>query len=252
MKCASVHQKSMLLLAFLSIGGWTDVTLAGPAPKGPPSSTISAPSMSSSSSGGKGRRSFILTPLSANIGEGAIKGEFNLGGNGGLTIELAGMGKRDIYTKKESEEHNGDTLILERGAEYSLHYARYANSAAMSGAYWSLGAGYRAMETHWNRTPDGSLTLNSGVTRDEDGRVFHSIDGRGTTGHARAGYRYVAESWPFAAGAFAGVRHFNNEFKDNKDDLEKGAAATPDADLQAMKRRFTTGLELGLELGIAF
>ncbi len=219
------------------------------APGGPPSSTINS---SSSRSGGKGYRTFILTPLSAGMGESSFKGEYNLGGAGGLTLELTGIGKRDIYSDKEIEDHNGDTFVLEKGSEIGLHYAYYANGTAMSGGYWSVGAGLRTMETRWNRTPTGELALNADAVRDADGRIRHNVIGKGAAGHARAGYRYVAANWPFAAGAFAGLRHFDGQFEDDNKELTDGSAATPEVDREAMRRRFMSGLELGLELGFAF
>ncbi len=189
----------------------------------------------------------VTLPLVSFGRESVIKGEWNLRGRGSLGLELNMMSENEIYSDKEMEENNGDTLMM-KGSQFALLYSQYSNPKMLSGGYWAIGVGYRQVKATWEQTP----ALNQdvlGATLSSEGRVTHALAGSGPTGHARFGYRYVAESIPFSAGAYLGLRHFQSTMKDVD---QAGAVQTSAEDLTGLQRRMMSHLEPGIELGLAF
>jgi hypothetical protein len=110
------------------------------------------------------------------------------------------------------------------------------------------------MDVVWKKPPGEGYSLESSEQIDESGRMTHRMVGTGMTGHGRIGYRYVGESFPFIAGTFFGIRHFESKFEDKEaraSDETPSTASTDDDRIQ-MKRTFMTRPELALELGLAF
>jgi hypothetical protein len=198
---------------------------------------------------GGGYRSMNLTlPIVSFGGEAVTKAEWNIKGRGALGLELNLMSENEMYTEKEMEEKNGDSLLM-KGSQLSLQYSQYGNPKRLSGGYWAIGIGYRQVKADWQETPN-SLTDLGGVSLNSEGKLRHSLSGSGPTAQARVGYRYVADSIPFSAGAYIGLRHFQNKMKDVE--LESGVVKTRLEDLGALERRTMSQLEPGIELGLAF
>lgn len=191
----------------------------------------------------------VSLPIVAFGGEGVSKFEMNLGGQGALGVEFAVQQESEFFTQKEVEEHNNDSLLM-KGTELSVLYSSYGNPKMLSGGFWSVGLGYRSMKATWYETP-GSLQNIDGISLTTEGKMQHDMATVGATARARIGYRYVATSIPFSAGAYIGVRHYQNKFKD-VGNAEEGASITPAEDLKGFERRMTSRLEPGIELGLSF
>jgi hypothetical protein len=189
---------------------------------------------------------FTLPPMVTLDGQAALKAEYNMMW-GGLSLEAISIveqeGLRDDEIKK-----TGDSRKF-KGGELALFYANYFNPAMMSGGYWAVGAGYRAVQSTWRRNA-ADLGLSNSDLADADGKVTQQLEGQGATGHVRAGYRWVAESIPFVFGIYGGVRHFAAQF-DNAETDQNLSQASED-ELQSIARRNATGLEAALEIGMAF
>ncbi|MCX6128566.1 MAG: hypothetical protein NTX25_05800 [Proteobacteria bacterium] len=189
----------------------------------------------------------VSLPIISFGRESVAKAEFNLHGQGSIGVELNVMGQSEIYSDKEVEEKNGDSLMM-KGSQLAILYSRFGNPKMLSGGYWSLGAGYRQVQADWQETPKLTQDIQS-ISLNSDGKMSHNIEGAGMTAHARTGYRYVAESVPFSVGAYLGMRHFQNKMRDTD---KEGAVPTNSADLEALQRRLTSRLETGVEIGLAF
>lgn len=199
---------------------------------------------------GNDEKSFNLAlPLVALGGESVLRAEYNMGQPGSLGLEFTLIQESELLSQREIEEQPGDSL-LQAGSELSLIYSSYVDKQLMSGFFWALGIGYRAMRLQWKRTPSLAFAP-TGMALDEQGRFQHSLRSVGVTGRARFGYRYVASSIPFSIGAYLGIRHFQNRFEDIEGE-EDDAVVTPEDDKQALQRRLTSSLEPGLEVGLAF
>jgi hypothetical protein len=150
-------------------------------------------------------------------------------------------------TQSQKEENEGGTMTLS-GNELSLSFSRYSQQNKMAGAYWSIGFGYRIVDLEWVRTPYDGLNTD-GLALNEEGKITHKMDGSGVTARAKVGYRYVAESIPFAIGAYVGLRHYENILSPVS---EGNFVPTPDDELVGLERRLMSSLEPGIEVGVAF
>ena len=125
-----------------------------------------------------------------------------------------------------------------------MTYSSYGNPKKMSGGYWTIGAGYRQLKADWLRT-----AVN-------DAKVRHLLKGSGGTVRGRIGYRLVGDSLPFTLGAYIGIRHYSNNFSDDLDEAgnrdSQASVSTPESEVIGLEKRFTSGLEPGLEFGMAF
>ena len=193
-------------------------------------------------------KDFVITlPIIAMGGEAQAKFEYNLSGSGSLGVELLIVQEGEVFTEDEVAEQNGDSLMV-KGSELALSYSSYSNVSKMSGGYWSLGLGYRQLQADWTRGPSEDFSP-VGVSLDGDGKFKHELNSSGATAHARVGYRYVANSFPLAIGAYVGIRHYQNQFEDRESDT---AISTPEVDQEGLSRRMMSALEPGVEVGMAF
>ncbi len=197
--------------------------------------------------GGNYKTMNLSLPIIAFGGESVTKAEWNLRGNGSLGIELNMMGESELYSDKEIEEKNGDSLMM-KASQVAILYSQYSKPKSLSGGYWTVGIGYRQVQGYWDQTPTANQDIQ-GASLNADGKVRHSLEGSGPTGQVRTGYRYVAESIPFSVGAYIGVRHFQSTMKDK---AESGTVTTTAEDLTSLQRRMMSHLEPGIELGLAF
>ena len=189
----------------------------------------------------------LTLPLIAFGGESVTKGEWNLRGNGSIGLELNMMSEGEMYSDKEIEEKNGDSLMM-KGSQVAVLYSQYSNPKSLSGGYWTLGVGYRQVKGTWDQTPTPDQDIQ-GASLNADGKVRHVLSGAGPTAQVRTGYRYVAESIPLSVGAYIGIRHFQSTIEDAE---ESGTVTTSAEDLTALQRRMMSHLEPGIELGLAF
>lgn len=209
-----------------------------------------------SSSGGANYRTFAFTiPVITFTGEQVARLEFNLGGLASLALEANFKPKNDEVHPDDALE-TGESLVS-KGRGFALLFSRYTDEAAMAGFYYAIGAGYREMNADWKVRPatddkEVDMTL---VQTDE--RLYHRAEMKGVTGHIRGGYRYVGTSIPLSVGLYMGLRHYQVGVRDEKrDNLSEGDEAAysdmTDSERERLRRRFTTKLEPGIEVGIAF
>ncbi|HYX32564.1 MAG TPA: hypothetical protein VE954_05580 [Oligoflexus sp.] len=204
--------------------------------------------VSSAAHAADNNKSMNLTlPLIAFGGESVTKAEWNLRGHGSLGLELNMMGESEMYSDKEIEEKNGDSLMM-KGSQVALLYSQYSKPKSLSGGYWTIGLGYRQVKGYWDQTPTANQDIQ-GASLNADGKVRHSLSGAGPTAQVRTGYRYVAESIPLSVGAYIGLRHFQSTMKDAE---ASGTVTTTAEDLTSLQRRMMSHLEPGIELGLAF
>lgn len=189
----------------------------------------------------------IGLPIVAMGGEAVAKGEWRLGKVGAIGLEWTSISDVDLMTQSQKEENEGDTMTLS-GNELSLSFSRYSQQKKMAGAYWSIGFGYRIVGLEWVRSPYDGLDTD-GLALNEEGKITHKMDGSGVTARAKVGYRYVAESIPFAIGAYVGLRHYENVLNPVS---EGNFVPTPDDELIGLERRLMSSLEPGIEVGVAF
>jgi hypothetical protein len=187
-------------------------------------------------------------PIVSFGGEGVTKFEMNLATHGALGVEVAIQQEAEFLSDKEMEETNNDSLMM-KGTEVSVVYSSYSNAKLLSGGFWSIGAGYRSMSALWLETPASTQKLE-GIALTTDGKVQHDLVSDGATARARMGYRYVASSVPFSAGAYIGVRHYQNKFKNKETD--NNSYQTASEDLRGLERRMMSRLEPGIEFGLSF
>lgn len=190
----------------------------------------------------------IGLPIVAMGGEAVAKGEWRLGKMGAIGLEWTSINDVDLMTNSEKDEKIGDSMNLS-GNELSLSFSRYSEPKKMSGAYWSAGLGYRMVDLKWVRSPFDGMNLEAAALN-EEGKITHKINGSGMTARAKVGYRYVAESIPFAIGAYVGLRHYENAL--TSADSENSEVVTPTKDLEGLERRLMSALEPGIEVGLAF
>lgn len=197
--------------------------------------------------GGTYKTMNLTLPLISLGGEAVTKAEWNLRGHGSIGVELSMMSESEMYSDREIEEKNGDSLMM-KASQLALLYSQYSKPKTLSGGYWMIGLGYRQVKGAWDQTPSSNLDIQ-GASLNADGKVRHALNGSGPTGHVRTGYRYVAESIPFSVGAYIGLRHFQAKMNDSE---ESGAVETSPEDLNSLQRRMMSNLEPGIELGLAF
>lgn len=186
----------------------------------------------------------ISLPIVSFDREAVTKFDFNLKGAGALGVELAVRSEAEVFTKSEIEEKNGESLMM-KGAELAITYSQFGNPKMMSGGFWGLGLGYRRIEADWQR---GALGQDEGGIGLSETSSTSELKGNGVTGHARVGYRYVAESVPLSVGAYIGLRHFQNKLEDKAGQT----AEVQEEEMKSLERRFMSQLEPGIEVGLAF
>lgn len=217
-----------------------------------------SPQMMESRDSGSAYRSFGLTmPVITVSKETVVRMEFNLGGQGAIAVEGSLKKKREEVGESKQEE-TGESLIAE-GKGLALFISRYSNGADMSGFYWGLGLGMREENLSWKVSAEkDDPQADYSLTNDKN-QFEHQILAKGTTGHLRIGFRYVAQTLPVAAGLYAGARHFQASAEDDdrkKDDQkqydESKSDPMTDSERDRIKRRIATTPEVGLEFGFAF
>lgn len=183
--------------------------------------------------------------------------EFNLAGQGALSIEGTMKKKRQEISEKEQQE-TGESLEAE-GYAAAMHISRYSSGMDMSGFFWSLGVGYREERLKWTVAPeDNDPQANFSLVNDKN--LFdHEATAKGTTGSLRVGYRFVGSSVPIIVGIYLGARHFQAGVEDAEakegDQASYDQNATDpmtDREKERLRRRVTTAPDAGLEVGFAF
>jgi hypothetical protein len=110
------------------------------------------------------------------------------------------------------------------------------------------------MQADWRKSPNESAPDQFGIA-DEDGKVNHRLDIKGTLLEGRFGYRYVADGG-FVAGIFLAITHHNNKVTDRDSVLEAEEgdhiAGVAEHDAYSLSRRSTSMGAPGFELGWAF
>ncbi len=200
-------------------------------------------------------RAFTMAlPLTINR-ESVGRLEFNLASKASLAVEANFKKEREEASDEAQEERNESMLAEGKGAALFVH--RYMDGAAMAGMYWGLGVGYRQETVRWRVQPDAAdKQVNLSLT-DKDRMLNHDAELKGTTGHMRVGYRYVAAELPFVIGGYVGGRHFQAGVQDGKQTAEAEEANVKQAPLtdsekERLRRKYTTKPEAGIELGITF
>lgn len=173
--------------------------------------------------------------------------EMNVSNVGSLALEGTYVSEGEEYSPTEVEEEKRS--LLSKGYGVSLHFARFTQPASMGGFYWSLGAGYRKMEATWVRPADEQYSLKGDEELDDDGRLVTRLDASGVTGHARGGYRYVADSYPFLVGIYLGFKHFESKYQDAD---ENPGTPTTDKERLHLKYLTMTRPEAAVEIGLSF
>lgn len=211
-------------------------------------------------SGDAGRDVAFALPL-ALYGESVARFELNLDQRASLSFELNIKRRRDDVREAEAETTQESLLTDAKGG--ILMISRYSEPNRLAGFYWTLGAGFRTMNADWQVQPDprdkyADLSLTS-LAENTDVSVFHHrATLAGTTGHLRAGYRYVAQELPLMIGGYIGIRHFQASVKDAKLEGNEGAdqgwfyAPMTERERERLRRRYMTQLEPAIELGFVF
>lgn len=200
-------------------------------------------------------RSFTMSmPLTINR-ESVGRLELNLAGKASVAFEGNFKKEREEATEEAQEEKNESMRAEGKGA--ALFVQRYMDGAAMAGMYWGLGVGYREETVRWRVQPEESDKQVNFSLVDKDRMLNHDAELKGTTGHLRVGYRYVAADLPFVVGGYVGGRHFqagvrDGEQTDEEEDANVKQAPLTDAEKERLRRKYTTKPEAGLELGITF
>jgi hypothetical protein len=193
-------------------------------------------------------RSFNVTAPMTIIGnELGARMEFNTYQVGSLALDGILVSQAEEFDEKKSEEANAS--LISKGYEAALTFSRFSRPDMMAGFYWSLGGGYRVLDVLWSRAPNAEYALSHTFELDDDGRITHHMKASGTTVRGRLGYRYAAESWPFLAGTYVGVRHYEPKFVDVEDDENP---ETTTEDHLHLRKQYMSKLEAGVELGFSF
>ena len=197
--------------------------------------------------------SFVM-PLVTMTRERVARIEFNLGGEGSLSLEGSLKNRREEVNEDEQLK-TGESLMAE-GYGVSLLISRYSSGADMSGFFWTLGGGVREERFNWQvaveeKDPQADLSLV-----DDKNRFDHEAIAKGGTAHIRIGYRYVGDTIPIAAGFYAGARHFqagidDSESPENRDAARGEPDPMTDREKERLRRRVATAPEAGLEFGFA-
>ncbi len=216
-------------------------------------------SASSSSSDGEkkssGRDWLVSLPVMTERPQLRVHMEYNAGRSAGLALELATIARSEELRETEILA-TGNSLIIS-GAQASLLLSRYSDEANLGGFFWTVGAGYKQWVADWKNQPAENNDSRVGLV-DEGGHLHHRVIGRGTTGHIRGGYRYVAREWPISVGAHIGLRHMNSQINDvNVSDAEEKKLAYEYAPIssrerRSMKNRMMTTPDITVDFGAAF
>ncbi len=200
-------------------------------------------------------RAFTMAmPLTINS-ERVGRLEFNLAAKASLAVEANFKKEREEASDEAQEERNESMRAEGKGAAIFVH--RYMDGAAMAGMYWGLGVGYRQETVRWRVQPDeADKQVNLALT-DKDRMLNHDAELKGTTGHLRVGYRYVATELPFVIGGYIGGRHFQAGVQDGKqtdEEEEENVKQAPltDSEKERLRRKYTTKPEAGIEFGVTF
>jgi len=201
------------------------------------------------------REVVVSMPAVSLTHEMAAHLELNLDGLATLALEGTLMGRRE-EVPADRQKTTGESLV-DQGRGASLLISRYWNGARMSGAYWSLGAGYREEQAKWHVKPDQNDKEVDMSLVDSDHMLNHEATLKGMTGHARFGYRYVGSNVPVVVGAYLGLRHFQPSVKDMPPaSNDAGSTVTyaelTDSERQTLRNISMTSPEGGIELGFAF
>ena len=195
-------------------------------------------------------RSFLFA-LPLTVGS-PLKLSYNYESKVALSLDITNEPELERLSDREVEESPGSSLLTE-AQEVGLMFSRYSNAANMSGWHWGLGVGYKRMKASWVKLPDPDAEGDEAIVT-EDGRANYKLDISGTTATARGGYRYVADELGFMASLFLMIKHFQNRVQDAEldgTDTQPIASITR-GDAQTIRRRFTTQILPGLEVGWAF
>lgn len=200
-------------------------------------------------------RSFVFaTPVVNLNGESMAHLELNLAGHASLALEV---------TAKRAYEEVDEETMAETGESRSskakggaLILSRYSRPMSMAGFYWALGAGYREEDVSWRVKPDAKdpELVSSFNLLNDDGNLHHDARLTGTTGHLRAGYRYVGQDLPFLGGIYLGARHFQAGVRDSEVERDEPVrvAEMTDRERERLRRKYSTRPECGLEVGFRF
>lgn len=193
-------------------------------------------------------RSFLIA-LPLTVGS-PFSVAYNYDGQAAISLDITGESEHEMLGKKEQDQYPGSTLLA-KSQEIGLTFSRYSNPENMSGWHWGLGAGYKTMSASWIKEPDSE---SKEAILDQNGNTKHHLQIAGTTGTGRLGYRYVANELGFAASLFLLVKHFQNRIQDQEEDKNSFSTTSPIAvkDAQALRRRLTTTIRPGIEIGWAF
>lgn len=211
---------------------------------------------SASSSSSKGGHDWLFSlPLIAERPQMRIHAEYNADRSVGLALEAGLIGTVEELTDEEIAL-TGNSLKV-NGMQASILMSRYSDEQNMAGFFWTLGAGYRRWGAEWKKqvTPKESLRLD---LADENGFLHHRVEGKGATGHARLGYRYVANEWPLAFGAHIGVRHMNSQVTDVQvSEVDEAKLKLQYSELnpderRSLKNRMMTTTDITIDFGLAF
>lgn len=211
---------------------------------------------SASSSSSKGGHDWLFSlPIIADRPQLRIHAEYNASRSLGLALE-AGIISSIEELSDEEIALTGNSLQI-NGLQASILMSRYSDEPNMAGFFWSLGAGYRRWGAEWKKqvTAKESLRLNF---VDENGFLHHRVEGKGVTGHARVGYRYVASEWPLAFGAHIGIRHMNSQVTDVEvSEADQAKLKLQYSDLSpeersSLKNRMMTTPDITIDFGFAF
>jgi len=205
-----------------------------------------------SPSSSKSGRSVLVGFVASGFSENLAHFEYNIANEIGLGLEVGFMTPHERMSDKEVDE-KGESFVT-RGNEVLLTVSNYSRPSALGGFYWTLGAGYQSSKTSWKKKPETKESGERTALVDSSGRYNHELEAKGATGHGRVGYRFVAETWPFAIGGFLGVKHFQGAYSDSEQEGEDGYSLAPtnSTEQKTAQRRNMTSAGLGLEVGLAF
>ena len=217
-----------------------------------------APSMSTSSNGKKGvDRDYLLSlPVVAETPQARLHLEYNIESLVGIALEGGILGDNELLSRKEIEE-KGNSLTT-KGVQGALLFSRYSEPSRLGGFFWTLGGGYRQYTAEWKKKPnekENDLRLDS---TDGDGYLHHRIEGRGTFGTARVGYRYVASEWPVSIGGHLGVRHMTSTVVDKEVDQEEQTelklnySPTTPEEKKTIRNSVMTTPDVTIDVGLIF
>ncbi len=244
-------KSSKLLVFFAGLCIAASESYAAPMKKGPAMGAFNQ----SGSTKSTGRDWLISLPVVAERPQMRLHVEYNADRSIGLALEAAAISTTEELLDDEITT-TGNSLAI-NGVQGSLLMSRYSDEANMGGFFWSIGAGYRKWNAEWKKKPDDRESQRTSLV-DQDGFLHHRVEGKGVTGHLRAGYRYVANEWPLAIGAHVGLRHMNSQVKDVKiDETEQKKLGLTyselnDKERKELRHRMMTTPDFTVDFGVVF